>query len=82
MAASFTGKKIQVQVQAINMMGTTTSKAQIFTLADVPGKPFPAPLVDKAETTTAQIKVTFANQNTQDGGSQITRLELFMDDGY
>jgi hypothetical protein len=52
-----------------------------FVLADVPGKPTPKPTVDISNTTTSQIKVTFANTNTDDGGSPIQLLELQMDDG-
>jgi hypothetical protein len=80
--SSFTGKYINVKVTAINAMGSITSKSTLLVLADVPSKPFPAPIVDQAETTISQIKVSFENSNTDDGGSPITKLELWMDDGY
>ena len=37
--------------------------------------------MDASETTMSQIKVNFANANTDDGGSPILRTELQMDDG-
>ena len=49
---TFTGKSMRVKVEASNVMGSVTSRATQFTLSDVPGKPTPAPQVDKYETTT------------------------------
>lgn len=41
--SSFTGKKINIKIQAINAIGSVTSKSVMFVLAAVPGKPSPAP---------------------------------------
>jgi len=78
---SLTGKEINIKVAALNVMGNVTSRATLLTLSDVPSKPYPAPTVDYLETTTGSIKVNFLNQNSDDGGSPITIVELFMDDG-
>lgn len=59
--STFTGKKINVKVTAVNAMGSVTSKSTLLVLADVPSKPFPAPIVDQTETTISQIKVIFDN---------------------
>lgn len=70
-----TGKPINIKVEASNVIGSVVSKATLLTLADVPAKPFPAPLVDLEKTTTAQIAVTFENSNSaNDGGSPITSV--------
>ena len=47
-----TGKTFRVKVEAINGYGTNISPALQFVLADVPGKPTPAPKVDITNTTT------------------------------
>lgn len=44
--STFTGKNINVKVTAINAMGSVTSRSTLLVLADVPGKPTPAPVVD------------------------------------
>ena len=46
--SSLTGKFINVKVQAFNAMGFTTSRANLLILADVPGKPYPGPIVDSS----------------------------------
>lgn len=48
-----TGKTFRVKVEAINKYGTNISPALQFVLADVPGKPTPAPKVDITSTTTS-----------------------------
>jgi len=48
-----TGKTFRVKVEAINVYGTNISPALQFVLADVPGKPTPAPKVDITNTTTS-----------------------------
>jgi hypothetical protein len=50
--STMTGKFINVKVMANNSMGSTTSRAAGFVLADVPSKPFPAPSVDTKLTST------------------------------
>jgi hypothetical protein len=45
-------------------------------LADIPGKPTPAPSVDITNTTTTQIKVIFDNNNPDNGGSPLIATEL------
>lgn len=60
--STFTGKFINVKVEAYNAMGYTTSRAALLVLADVPSKPYPAPTVISAETSTTQIKVDFTNE--------------------
>ena len=47
-----TGKTFRVKVEAINKYGTNISPTLQFVLADVPGKPTPAPKVDITNTTT------------------------------
>jgi len=81
LGAGFTGKTVRVKVEALNSIGSTLSPALSFVLADVPGKPTPAPSVDPTNTTTSQIKVVFQNANTDVGGSPVIGLELQMDDG-
>jgi len=76
-----TGKIFRVKIEAINKYGTLLSPALQFVLADVPGKPTPAPLVDITNTTTTQIKVSFVNSNSDNGGSPLIASELQMDDG-
>ncbi len=49
--STFTGKIINVKVIAYNSMGSVTSRSTLLILADVPGKPFPAPTVDSSQTT-------------------------------
>ncbi len=80
-AGSETGKTFRVKVEAINVYGSVLSPALSFVLADVPGKPTPAPSVDITNTTTSQIKVNFANTNPDNGGSPLIATELQMDDG-
>ena len=46
MDSTYTGKKINVKVVARNAMGFVTSKSTLLVLADVPSKPFPAPVVE------------------------------------
>jgi len=48
-----TGKTFRVKVEAINVYGSNISPALQFVLADVPGKPTPAPKVDITNTTTS-----------------------------
>jgi len=43
----------------------------MFVLAALPGKPYPAPQVVLSLTTHQYITVQFANQNPDNGGSQI-----------
>lgn len=64
-----------------NVIGDAFTPANVFTLSSVPDKPSPAPSSDPSLTTTTQIAVLFENTNVDDGGSQITQVELFMDDG-
>ncbi len=47
-----TGKTFRVKVEAVNLYGSLLSPALQFVLADVPGKPSPAPQVDITNTTT------------------------------
>lgn len=76
LTSSETGKIFRVKVEAKNTYGTLKSPALQFVLADVPGKPTPAPMVDITNTTTSQIKVTFVNLNTDNGGSPLIAAEL------
>jgi hypothetical protein len=48
---TMTGLKINVKVEATNIMGSVLSNALQFTLASVPDKPSPAPAIDLSETT-------------------------------
>ena len=79
--STYTGMTLRVKVEAINIIGNALSPALQFVLANIPGQPYPAPAIDITNTTTSQIKVTFANQNTDNGGSPVINLELQMDDG-
>lgn len=80
--SAFTGLFLNVKVQASNAIGITVSPSNGFVLADVPAKPSPAPTVNPAWTSTTQIAVDFANQNTDNGGSPVTVMQLLMDDGH
>lgn len=82
LTSSFTGRKINVKVEAFNAIGSVTSKAVMFVLASVPAAPFPEPQVILSKTTVSQITVSFTNQNTDNGGSPILQYQLQMDDGY
>ena len=79
--SAYTGKFVNVKVQAFNALGSTTSRSTLLVLASVPDKPSPAPQVDSSGTTMSQIKVNFVNENTDDGGSPVLKTELQMDDG-
>lgn len=81
LASSFTGKTIRVKVEAYTQQGSVLSPALSFVLADVPGKPTPAPYLDTAASTIEQMELIFANTNTDEGGSSIILAELQMDDG-
>ena len=81
LSAADTGKTFRVRIEAVNKYGSLLSPALQFVLADIPGKPTPAPSVDITNTTTSQIKVNFANSNPDNGGSPLIAIELQMDDG-
>ena len=81
MDSALTGSLVSVKVAANNVMGSTISKATQFLLADVPGQPYPAPQVVQDQTTVSEIKVSFENENPEDGGSPLLNVELSMDDG-
>lgn len=51
LASTFTGTQINVKVSAYNAIGSVTSKAVMFVLASLPGKPSPAPQVVLSRTT-------------------------------
>lgn len=53
LTSSYTGKTLRVKVEAINIIGIALSPALQFVLADVPGKPYPAPQIDISNTTTS-----------------------------
>ncbi len=53
LASTDTGKTFRVKIEAINKYGSLLSPALQFVLADVPGKPSPAPSVDITNTTTS-----------------------------
>lgn len=78
---SMTGMPIHIKIKALNAAGSTISKSSLFVLSDVPGKPYPAPAVVKSQTSTSMITVDFTNNNSDDGGSDITSVQLWMDDG-
>jgi hypothetical protein len=76
-----TGKVLRLKVEAVNQVGSLQSPALQFVLADVPGKPAPAPSRVAAGTTAASIEVAFTNANADLGGLPSCTYELEMDDG-
>lgn len=81
LSSDFTGKSMNVKIEAHNAIGSTISKAKSFTLADKPGKPWPMASVVSGQTSTTQITVDFSNQNLDDGGAPLIFVQLWMDDG-
>jgi titin len=75
------GKTFRVSVTASNGIGTVSSSATSFVLADLPAAPTPKPTSDSDLTNTQQIKVDFENTNTDTGGASILQYCLEMDDG-
>ena len=65
------GTQYRVAVKSSNIIGSVTSSATLFTLADIPASPTPKPQVDSEYTNTVQIKVNFVNSNADIGGAQI-----------
>ena len=75
------GKTFRIAVTASNIIGSVSSSATSFVLADLPGVPTPKPSSDSAVTSISQIKVDFTNTNTNTGGASILEYCLEMDDG-
>ena len=65
------GTQYRVAVTMKNIIGSVTSSATLFTLADIPASPTPEPQVDSEYTNTVQIRVSFVNSNADIGGAQI-----------
>lgn len=82
LSSAYTGKDIKVKVESTNVIGSTLSPSTLFTLADVPDKPEPAPTVINSLTTTTAIRIDFTNTNSaNNGGAPISFVEVWMDDG-
>ena len=75
------GKTFRIAVTATNNIGSVSSSATSFVLADLPAIPTPKPSSDSDVTNTEQIKVDFLNTNTDTGGATLLEYCLEMDDG-
>lgn len=75
-----TSKTFKFQVKATTSGGSITSGSSYLTLAAVPSKPA-VPENVASKTNSKQITVQFGTVLPNDGGSPITNIQLWMDDG-